>query len=190
MHSRVTPIRRNMALNVKFKPGTKQSLIAANYFNGSAEEAVTGVIAGLAPRQYRIVLQDDASIDLRIRSENEFEPDELHGLIEWLRELHQDIRVLNEPVLDQSDFERVALNWLAKRDTMLTFFLEQLADDPEDTGLEPNLSLGVLGGRTIMISTDTVMFTQLAPGVHGLSIAQRGSYLLEDDAAMGRLRRA
>ena len=65
-----------------------------------------------------------------------------------------------------------------------------LADDPEDTGLEPNLSLGVLGGRTIMISTDTVMFTQLAPGVHGLSIAQRGSYLLEDDAAMGRLRRA
>ena len=190
-YPRVTLIQRNMALNVTFKPGTKQSLVAARYFNGTAEEAMNAVIAGFSPRLYRIMLQDDASIDLRIWSETEFEEEEIQGLLEWLRELYQDVKVLNRPVLEQAEFEQVVLGWLAKRDTLLNFFLEQLADDDsEDTQVEPELSLGVLGGHTVMISTNTVMFTQLEPGIHGLSIAQRGSYLLEDEALIRRLRRA
>ena len=184
-----------MAFGVSFKAGVEQSLQAARYFTSSAEEAMDAVINRLAPRQYLIALQDGASLRLRIWSGAELAEEELQEVIEWLRDVHKDLVVLDGEARDESRLAGIVQNWLLPRHGGQNFFLEQL--DPstaEATETIPELSLGVLGGRTVMVSTDTLMFTQLREEVYGLSIARQGSYLIgeveQDRAGSERLRRA
>jgi len=169
-----------MALNVSFKPGMKQSLLAARYFNTTAEEAMDGLIASATPRQYLISVQDGTSLRVRIWSEIGLEEEQMGELLDWLRGVQGDIRTIQSGSTNAHDHASVVEKWVAERHGIADLFLEQL--DPTTSSkadMEPDLSLGVLGGRTVMISTNTLMFSRLQEGVFGLSIAQRGSYLIE-----------
>lgn len=181
-----------MAFRVSFKAGIKQSLVAARYFSNAAAGAMDGVITDLTARQYLIGLQDGHDLHLRIWSKNEFVEEEMQELLEWLRGVHHDIVVLHRDGLSEADLPELLKDWFAFRLQGASFFLEQLEPGTEVAEAAPVLSLGVLGGHAVMVSTNTLMFSELERGVFGLSIARHGSYLLERTAGndLAELRRA
>lgn len=183
-----------MDFRVSFKSGTKQSLQAAGYFSSTAEEAMEDVLAGLTARQYAISLHDGSTLRLRIWSSAIFDEQDMPELLEWLQGIHKDIILLHGEVKHQDLLPQIVENWLTTRHGGVNFFMEQSdGDEPGSPEAMADLSIGVLGGRTVMISTDTFMFTQLQDGVHGLAIANKGSYLIEQVSsthAVQHLRRA
>ena len=184
-----------MDFRVSFKSGTKQSLQAAGYFSSAAEEAMEGVIAGLTARQYVINLHDDSKLRLRIWSNAILDEQDMPELLAWLQGIHKDVILLHDDARHDSRLPHMVENWTMARHGGVNFFMEQFdGEAPESPDTVADLSIGVLGGRTVMISTNTFMFTQLQDGVHGLAIANKGSYLIEkvsgEKAAVQHFRRA
>ncbi|MCB0765304.1 MAG: hypothetical protein KDB84_11395 [Flavobacteriales bacterium] len=182
-----------MPFRVSFKAGMKQSLLAARYFSATAAEVMDGVITGLTERQYAIGINANEQLRLRIWSEDEFLEEDMQELVEWLRGVHRDIVLLHRHGLKECELPELLKDWFTLRSQGRSFFLEQLDPETQDINkADPVLSLGVMAGHAVMVSTNTLMFTELERGMFGLSIARHGSYLLEqvDRVAVGDLRRA
>lgn len=106
----------------------------------------------------------------------------MEEILDRLRSLHQNIKDLVFGPRNRQRIRSVVEEWLTVNHDGNTFFLEQWdANTTTDVGSEPELSLCVMGGKVAMMSTNTLMFSQLNDDVHGLSIAVQGSYLLEQD---------
>lgn len=181
-----------MELRITFKPGLKQSFTAARYFNGTAEEALQDSIARLTPRQYLITLPDDDKIRLRIWSMEEYDEERTQAAVAWLHGLHEDVNALAHDANRDARLGDIVSLWLAAEIGQESFFIEELNSDPSGKPeADPKLTLGVLGGQLVLLSTETIMFARLQPGIYGLSLARYGSYLIEQEAPEPRqMRRA
>lgn len=179
-----------MSLSISFKPGQRQSFAAARYFNGAAEEALHESIIQLKPRQYHLELPLGRSMRLRIWSAEQFDEDRAGRVLQWLQGLHQDIDTLSDRAQRDELLGDIIRGWSAANHDGLTFLLEHWGDAPSAKE-DPLLTVGVLGGRMVMLSTDALMFAQLHDGLCGLSLARYGSYLIEIDGdERRRLKRA
>jgi hypothetical protein len=169
-----------MALRISFKPGLKQSQQAARYFHDTVSTLVEAMLDGLEERIYRINANDGRSLQLRTWCSKDLEQDELHGLFGWLLALRADIHGLELGDQAPADLAQVVGNWLDVRLHGADLFVELAIEHPE-TGVAdlPEFSLGMLRGRSILVSTNTLLFTWLEEGMFGLSLAGHGSYLLE-----------
>lgn len=171
-----------MSLRLSFKPGALQSLHAADYFNGAATALLEGWVERLEQHTYLLDAEDGGTMHLRVWSEAEHDEERLHRLFVWLMIIHEDLRKLGEGRPQDEQVRRMLANWLALRHGGGSFLVEQSvlpAGGAVDERME--LSCGVLGGRTVLVSTESLMFTRLHEGIYGLTVAGRGSYLVEDE---------
>lgn len=175
---------KGMELRISFKPGMKQSFTAARYFNGTAEEALQDSIARLTPRQYLITLPDDDKLRLRIWSLEEYDEERTQHAVAWLHGLHEDVNALVTSDRRDEQLGEIISLWLAAEIGQESFFIEELNGPPtaKPEG-DPKLTLGVLGGQLVLLSTESIMFARLQPGIFGLSLARYGSYLIEQQNA-------
>jgi hypothetical protein len=184
-----------MALRISFKPGLKQSQQAARYFHDTVGSLVEAMLDGLEERVYRIGADDGRCLQLRIWCSKELKQDELHNLFEWLLTLRGDIHGLELGPQKPDDLAHVVGNWLDVRLDGADLFVELAIEHP-DTGVAvlPEFSLGMLRGRSVLVSTNTLLFTWLEDGIFGLSLAGHGSYLFEveqeERSASGTWRKA
>lgn len=171
-----------MELRVSFEPGAAQSSQAASYFNGVIASAVEPWLEHWVGRTYGMEVGEAPRLRWRIWSDEEWSPEELSTLFVWLLIIREDIDRLQRGSMEEEAIGRMVANWIAVRHDSRSFFLEEtvLGPDVPVDQQEPDLVLGVLGGRTIMASTDELLFTRLGDGLHGIALAGHGSYLLED----------
>gem|GEM_PF-1145713 len=171
---------RKMALRISFKPGMKQSQQAASYFHDTVGSLVEAMLDGLQERIYRISADDGRCLQLRTWCSKELQEEELHALFEWLLILRADIHGLELGPQAPDDLSQVVGNWLDVRLDGADLFVELAIEHPETGVAElPEFSLGMLSGRSVLVSTNTLLFTWLEDGIFGLSLAGYGSYLLE-----------
>lgn len=169
-----------MALRISFKPGIKQSQQAARYFHGSVLGLVEAMIDGLEERTYRIGSPLGPSLLLRTWCDSHLEEEELHALFDWLLALRKDVHSLNAGPPDPDQVAQVLGNWLAVRMGGADLFVELTVADPVgDLKDHPEFAIGMVRGRSVMVSTDTLLFTWLEEEIFGLSVAGHGSYLVE-----------
>lgn len=169
-----------MALRISFKPGLKQSQQAARYFHDTVGTLVEAMLDGLEERIYRISAEDGRCLQLRTWCSKELQEDELHSLFEWLLSLRADIHGLELGDQAPADLAQVVGSWLDVRLDGADLFVELAIEHPDTRVAElPEFSLGMLRGRSILVSTNTLLFTWLEEGMFGLSLAGHGSYLLE-----------
>lgn len=169
-----------MALSISFKPGMKQSQQAARYFHDTVGSLVEAMLDGLEERMYRISADDGRSLQLRTWCSKELKEDELHALFEWLLTLRADIHGLELGPQAPDDLAQVVGSWLDVHLGGADLFVELAIEHPETGVAElPEFSLGMLRGRSVLVSTNTLLFTWLEEGIFGLSLAGHGSYLLE-----------
>ncbi|MBL7964570.1 MAG: hypothetical protein JNM31_12100 [Flavobacteriales bacterium] len=169
-----------MALHISFKPGKRQSLQAARYYHETVGGLVEALIDGLEQKTYTIRAVEGPSIQLRTWCDHALEERELHELFDWLIALRTDIEGLQEGRMNKDHIAGLVGNWLAVRLGGGDLFVELAIVHPEEEENErTELALGIVRGRSVIVSTDALLFTWLAPDVFGLSLAGRGSYLLE-----------
>lgn len=185
--------RFRMTFRISFRSGIKQSFQATKYFRSVAEGLTNMFIPTLEPRQYVVGFPTGEMLPLRVWSSVKGLDDRLDELLEWVGSLHRDIRSLHRGATRDRELQHMVRNWLDIHCDGETFFLEQFppSRSPEfDDEAAPDLSIGVLGGHTVMVSTDTLMYVRLDDDVYGLALARHGSYLLEEvkegDAPAGR----
>lgn len=180
-----------MPLHITFKPGRKQSHAAARYFHGAVESLVENTMDGLELRRYRISGPEGTALLLGIWSVDELGQATLHELFDWLSDVRHDLQTLRE---GPDQLPELATNWLTQRLGGVDLLVELTVEVPGATvDGQVELSLGVVRGRSVMISTDTLLFTWLEQDIFGLSMADHGSYLLEvveSDERAQDLRRA
>ena len=170
-----------MSLRVTFKPGALQSMHAARYFNEAAGNLLEGWIERLEAQLYTMGLEDGSTMHLHVWSEEELNEDQLQQLFVWLMVLNEDIARSQKGRLREEEVRRMVANWLAFRHGGISFLAERsVLPSGGAAGERAELSLGVIGGRTVLVSTETMMFTRLTEGVYGLTMAGKGSYLVED----------
>lgn len=171
-----------MAFRISFRSGIKQSLQATRYFRSVADGLTVALIPAMRPRQYMVGFPSGEILPLRVWSIADRFDGHLDALLDWLSTLHRDIRALHRGGTRTRELQRMVRNWLDIHCEGETFFLEQFPPsrsssfDPDGS---PDLSIGVLGGHTVMVSSNTVMYVRLEDDVYGLSLARHGSYLLE-----------
>jgi hypothetical protein len=177
-----------MALRISFKPGMKQSQQAARYFHDTVGNLVETMIDGLQERSYLIPAERGPSLGLRTWCADPLAEDELHELFEWMLAIRADIQSLRDEPGGPDQLSELVKNWLASRMGGADLFVELSIIHPDTGTVElPEFSLGLMRGRSVMISTDTLLFTWLEQDIFGLTMAGHGSYLLEleeEDQAM------
>jgi len=185
----------NMALRISFKPGKEQSQCAARYFHDTVGGLVDAMIDGLQERSYRIRSEQGPSLRLRVWSSTELGQEGLHELFEWLLALRADIFALQEEPSSPDHVAPLVANWLSPHLGGAQLFVElSIVRTPDLDEERLEFALGMVRGRCVMISTDTLLFTWLEEGVFGLTLAGHGSYLMEmvdgGEGATRRMRRA
>ncbi len=184
-----------MALRISFKPGMKQSHLAARYFQDAVGDLVEAMIDGLDERTFLINAEEGPSLQLRTWSATDLKEQDLHELFDWLLALRADVHGLQEDPRDHSLLGPIVANWMQEHLGGAHLFVELSIVPPEgEVEEQAEFTFGMVRGRTVMISTDTLLFTWLEEGYFGLSMAGYGSYLLEledgEDSAPRSLRRA
>lgn len=170
-----------MSLRVSFKPGALQSLQAADYFTGAASTLLEGWVERLEQHVYLFDAEEGGTTSLRVWSEAEHDEAHLQHLLVWLMIVREDLQRLGEGRPQEEEVRGMLANWLALRHGGGSFLVEQaLLPAGGSSGERLELSCGVLGGRTVLVSTGSLMFTRLNEGLYGLTVAGRGSYLVED----------
>ncbi len=175
-----------MALHITFKPGEKQSQQAARYFNAVVGTLVESVVQGLEEREYRISGGKKAVLRLRVWSEAPLEEEELHALLDHILTVRRDLAELQQGPHAPERLAPFAQNWLSPHLGGMDLLVE-LAIAPPEGAAEPvpEFSMGLLRGRSVLISTDNVLFTWVDRDLFGLTLAGHGSYLLAVDDARG-----
>jgi hypothetical protein len=182
-----------MPLRISYKPGIKQSQVAARYFQGAVDGLVSNMIDGLGEHDYPIMAEQGSSLRLRVWCAKPLLEHELNELFEWLLSLRADIQLLHEEPENPQAIATMVAGWLGSRMGGANLFAELAIlppDAPEEGSIE--FVLGMVRGRSVVVSTDTLMFTWLEEDIFGMAVAGQGSYLFEvlEDAAQQPLRRA
>lgn len=175
-------IRRygTMALRISFKPGMRQSQQAARYFHATVGTLVGGLVEQLHERSYLIAAEKGPSLQLRAWTGEALDDESLHELLDWLLNLRADIHALHEAPGTPDQMAQVVSNWLAARLNGADLFVELTIVEPDGRVQEQaEFSLCMMRGRTVMLSTNMLLFTWLDQDIFGLSLAGHGSYLLE-----------
>lgn len=169
-----------MALTFTFKAGAQQSREAGQYFSQVASEMLETGLGDMAPCQ--LVLTEDGMepMPLRIWTGNEPTSEDLADWVPWIRSVHAQMHDIGSRKADLGLATQAAERWVQERHMETTFFAEILHPAHAFTPDEDNtLSVGILGGETVLLSSRNVMFMKLATDQFGLAIAQRGSFLIE-----------
>jgi hypothetical protein len=116
-------------------------------------------------------------------------------LFEWLLTLRGELQDLLQVYERSRHLAGMAPRWLEYRLGGADLLAEISVVDRETGRVsDPEMMLGVVRGRSVMVSTPHLVFTWLEEDVFGLSVAGFGSYLLEllhgADSAGPGLRRA
>lgn len=169
-----------MAISISYKPGKAQSEQAARYF----QEAVTGLLdsmlEGLQEHTYRIDGQNGPSLKLRTWSRQELQDVQLHAMFDRIVAVRSEVQGLERGPLTQDMVGRTITGWLERTLEGMDLFVELTLVHPDQRSDErPALSLGVLRGRSVLVSSDNLLFTWLDQDIFGLAIAEHGSYLVE-----------
>lgn len=180
-------------MHISYKPGVRQSQLAANYFQEAIEGVLESMIDGLGVHDHRIQADQGPCLNLRVWSAQPLLEHELNELFEWMLSLRADIHSLHEAPDDVDGVAAKVVDWLQVRLGGADLFVELSivpGEETEDDGLE--FVLGMVRGRSVVVSTDTLLFTWLDQDIFGLALAGNGSYLLEVAAEEERrsLRRA
>lgn len=180
-------------MRISYKPGVQQSQLAASYFQGSIEGLLESMIDGLGVHDHKIQTGEGPCLNLRVWSAQPLQEDELNELFEWLLTLRADIHGLHEAPDDVDGLAEKVVDWLQVRLGGANLFVELSVvqiDGEENDSLE--FVLGMVRGRSVVVSMDTLLFTWLEQDIFGLALAGHGSYLVEVEAEEERrtLRRA
>ncbi len=171
-----------MSMSVTFKPGSQQSYAASDYLSDLASDLVSAFIADMDARQYLVGDVSTGGLAVRIWSSWALDESEVLELLPWVRSLDRDLYLLEQGAAGSEGVSGIIGEWLSLRHGVSAFFVEVLLPDqafsPEE---QLRLSIGVIGGMTVMISAPSVMFVEQSPGLFGLSIAGQGSYLIETE---------
>ncbi len=172
-----------MSVRITFKPGIKQAQEAARYFHEAMNGLVEAMIDGLEEHSYLIRSSEGPSLRLRTWNTGELAQEQLHELFEWLIALRNDARDLLEEPPDATLLKNKVATWLGVHLGGVDM-LAELSIAPEGNEAEslPQFTLGLQRGRSVMISTDTLLFTWLEKDIFGLTLAGHGSYLCELEA--------
>ncbi len=171
-----------MPLRITYKPGVRQSHVAAAYFQDCIEGLVESVIDGLEVQDHPILGDADTSLNLRVWSSAPLLEHELNELFEWLLYLRADLHGVQEAPDDTDGLAAKVVDWLQVRLGGADLFVElsivaNTGGDQQEVQLE--FVLGVVRGRSVVISTDSLLFTWLDQDIFGLALAGHGSYLME-----------
>lgn len=184
-----------MTLRSSFQPGLQQSLEASRYFMTLAADLLNDHLPPMDPKQFLVTRNSQETIPLRIWAGGNMTDDHILELLPWVRAAKDGIITLEHRSVPEEEVERIVWSWATTRRTGETFFIEMLNPAHAFTPDENNeLSVGVIGGETVMVSARNVMYVKLGPGVFGLSVARKGSYLFEhigrEELSAVHLRRA
>ncbi|MBL7952771.1 MAG: hypothetical protein JNM62_13750 [Flavobacteriales bacterium] len=172
-----------MAFTFHFKAGAAQSREAGRYFSSVGNEVLGSGIEGLEPRQLVLTEDGHEPMPLRIWSANEPTSTELTALVPWLRTVRGEMGQMAKRDADLTDVPVIVTRWTDTAHGVQTFFAELLDPAHAFTDDEDNtLSVGVVAGRTVMLSARNVIFMKLDPERFGLAIANKGSFLIESVA--------
>ena len=182
-----------MPLHISYKPGIKQSQVAARYFQGAVDGLVSNMIEGLGEHDYPIMAEQGSSLRLRVWCARPLLEHELSELFEWLLSLRADIQILHEDPENPQGIATMVASWLDARMGGADLFAELAIlppDGPEEGSIE--FVLGMVRGRSVVVSTDKLMFTWLEEDIFGMAVAGLGSYLFEvqEEVTQRPLRRA
>lgn len=168
-----------MALHISYEPGEQQAHQAARYFRETVGSLVESIVDGLEERTFRILGDQEGSLRLRIWSAAAPSEEQLHALMDRILSVRADLHQLEERPRDAQDLAPLAANWLSPHLDGADLFAELSVTRVEGAEPTPEFSMGLYRGRSVLLSTDTVLFTWLQENVFGLSVAGHGSYLLE-----------
>lgn len=169
-----------MALTFHFKAGEAQSREAGHYFGLVANEILVTGLGDLEARQIVITQDEQPPMPLRLWAADEPTPEELGELAPWIRRVHADMHSLRMPESRVPTITALMQRWVETRHGDRTFFAELLDPAHAFTPDEDNvLSLAVIGGEAVMLSTRNVMYVKLDRDRFGLAIAGKGSFLIE-----------
>lgn len=172
-----------MALTFHFKAGAQQSREAGQYFSQVANELLETGLADLEARQLVLTEDGQEPMPLRIWTTKEPTSDDLGELVPWIRTIQADMHGLSIRGTDLTRAIDMMKRWVVQRHGEQNFFAEMLDPAHAFTADEDNtLSIGVLGGETVMLSARNVMFIKLGADQFGLAIARKGSFLIERSA--------
>ena len=169
-----------MALSISYKPGKAQSEQAARYFQEAVTALLDSMMDGLEERTYRIDGHSGPSLKLRTWSRQELQDAQLHAMFDRIVAVRAEVQSLEQGPVTQDQVGRTISGWLENTLEGLDLFVELTlvhADQPADE--RPALSLGILRGRGVLVSSDNLLFTWLDQDIFGLAIAEQGSYLVE-----------
>lgn len=177
--------RKTMALTFHYKAGEAQSRAAGRYFELVATELLGTRLDGLDARPLVITQDDEQPMPLRLWSTSDPTPENLGDLVPWIRQVHSEMHDLGLRATRPSMAAAFAQQWMETRHGDRTFFAEMLdpahAFSPDEDNV---LSVGVIGGETVLLSARNVMFVKLARDQFGLAIASKGSFLIERGAGL------
>ena len=169
-----------MELQISFKSGDRQAQQAARYFNEAVGFLVDTMVEELEQQEFLISGNKDTTLRLRIWSRKSLTEDELHAILDRILIVRNDLVTLQEGPADPQRLAPLATDWLSGHFDGEDLFVElAIADPGSSEDPRPEFSMGLLRGRSVLISTDTVLFTWLQENVFGLTVSGHGSYLLE-----------
>ncbi len=169
-----------MAFTFHYKAGAVQSREAGRYFSLVGNELLESGIADLEARQLVLTEDGQEPMPLRIWTATEPTSEDLAELVPWIRSVRTDMHDLAKRGGDLTKTPDMVQRWMRMQHGAKTFFAELLDPAHAFTDDEDNaLSLGVIGGETVMLSARNVIFMKLASDQFGLAIANKGSFLME-----------
>ncbi|HMC97084.1 MAG TPA: hypothetical protein VKG92_05510 [Flavobacteriales bacterium] len=173
-----------MALRFDFKPGPQQSVEATRYFMLLGAELLQAYLPPLDPKQLLLTENGHPPLALRIWSEHHLSQERMTDLLPWIRALAEGMDKLSRHPGDLEEAQYLTRMWMSSRHREETFFIEKLnRAHAFTTDEDVELSIGVVGGETVMLSARNVMFMKIGQGLFGLSLARTGSYVVEQVGA-------
>jgi hypothetical protein len=169
-----------MPVRVSFIPGAQQSIVAARYFTGLANEAVHDQLTHFRSHQYRIEHAGVVLCVLRIWCAAPLPNDALLGLLPLMHTVDCEVRnMLTSPTPD-AIIPGIMAKWLEVNRGDQDIFLEKLRPKSAFTKREcVTLAISVVDGRSRMVSARRFIFMEHPPKLYGLVVGNLGSYLFE-----------
>jgi hypothetical protein len=169
-----------MRTRISFKSGAAQARAAASYFTGLANSLFGELVTRMEEGLYEVITDDGFAFRLRVWTSRPLTMADLHQLFIWLIRVCDDATGLDTPSTAHQLIPRLAAEWRQVRHEGATIYVERSVLPPGQEEEVPDLTVGVLGGRTVMVSTPDLMFIELQEGLCGFTVAGQGSYLLEE----------
>jgi hypothetical protein len=176
-----------MALHVTYKPGKAQSEQAARYFQEAISALLDTMMQDMTEHTYRVDGRSGPSLKLRTWSREPLDDQQLHALFDRIVAVRSDVQRLEKGILTHGQVHHAISSWMEVAMEGEDLFVELTIVDPaEGTEEHPALSLGLVQGRSVLVSSDRLLFTWLDQDIFGLAIAGQGSYLfeVEEDRAL------